>query len=62
MAHLISVSTGLMGNFNADPTDDAILSDGTNLGDPNGYTEEQLYTQFGLPCKKLALLYYIYFR
>ena len=52
--YFFSLTTGLMGNFNSDPTDDAILSDGTNLGNPNSLSEAELYTQFGLPCKKLT--------
>lgn len=42
-----------MGNFNGDKTDEFILPDGTDLGDPASFTEEDIFNDFGKLCKKI---------
>ncbi|XP_052780549.1 mucin-like protein [Mya arenaria] len=38
---------GLVGNFDGNDTNEFQLPDGTDLGDPAGFTEEQIYNQYG---------------
>lgn len=47
-----------MGNFNGDKTDEFILPNGTQLADPAGFTEEEIYNQYGNECTITFVIHY----